>query len=92
MEASALSNSAGSALIFLIVPGSVLMAWGWRPIRPYMAVADLQEGQLARLGAPSAWSMMPSERGTPPLIVHNTPVPAQVMHSSTRRRLTPESL
>ena len=32
---------------------------------------------------------MPSERGTPPAMVHSTPVPAQVMHSSTLRRLTP---
>src|SRR3954452_21028854 len=30
---------------------------------------------------------MPSECGTPPAIVQNTPVPAQVMHSSTLRRL-----
>src|SRR6266498_4229696 len=35
--------------------------------------------------------MMPSERGTPPEIVHNTPVPAQVMHSNTLRRFTPRS-
>src|SRR5207302_5460304 len=33
----------------------------------------------------------PIERGTPPEIVQSTPVPAQVMHSSTRRRLTPSS-
>ena len=30
---------------------------------------------------------MPSERGTPPVMVQSTPVPAQVMHSSTLRRL-----
>src|SRR5580693_7983268 len=35
--------------------------------------------------------MMPSEWGTPPETVHNTPVPIQVMHSSTLRRLTPSS-
>src|SRR5262249_27378427 len=35
--------------------------------------------------------MMPTERGTPPAMVHSTPVPAHVMHSSTRRRLTPRS-
>jgi hypothetical protein len=33
--------------------------------------------------------MIPSESGTPPEIVHSTPVPAQVMHSNTFRRLTP---
>jgi hypothetical protein len=41
--------------------------------------------------AASDWSMMPSERGTP-LIVHNTPISAQVMRSSTLRRLTPRIL
>src|SRR5581483_7667703 len=35
--------------------------------------------------------MMPSECGTPPDTVHKTPVPTQVMHSSTLRRLTPSS-
>src|SRR5262249_51884098 len=39
--------------------------------------------------AASAPSMIPSESGTPPEIVHSTPVPAQVMHSNTFRRLTP---
>src|SRR5215471_5941681 len=38
--------------------------------------------------AASAPSMIPSESGTPPEIVHSTPVPAQVMHSNTFRRLT----
>src|SRR5262249_30301773 len=38
--------------------------------------------------AASAPSMIPRESGTPPEIVHNTPVPAQVMHSNTFRRLT----
>src|SRR5580704_2698098 len=32
--------------------------------------------------------MMPSERGTPLETVHSTPVPTQVIHSSTLRRLT----
>ena len=36
--------------------------------------------------------MMPIELGTPPAIVHRTPVPAQVMHSRILRRLTPRSL
>src|SRR6476646_5670789 len=34
---------------------------------------------------------MPSDRGTPPVTVHSTPAPAQVMHSSTLRRLKPFS-
>ncbi|MGY3151807.1 hypothetical protein ACVW0V_000947 [Bradyrhizobium elkanii] len=41
--------------------------------------------------AAAAEPTMPSECGTPPVTVHSTPVPAQVMHSSTLRRLTPFS-
>src|SRR5262249_13318143 len=45
--------------------------------------------EVSLLGwAASAPSIIPSESGTPPEIVHNTPVPAQVMHSNTFRRLT----
>ena len=40
----------------------------------------LRDGTLAAM----------KQAGTPPEIVQSTPVPAQVMHSSTRRRLTPE--
>src|ERR1700751_1074969 len=32
---------------------------------------------------------MPTERGTPPMTVHKTPVPAHVMHSKILRRLGP---
>src|SRR6185312_10506146 len=35
--------------------------------------------------------MMPSDAGTPPVIVQSTPVPAHVMHSRTLRRLMPSS-
>ncbi len=62
-----------------------------RLVEADMAVADLQEGQAGRLGA-CAEPTSPSERGTPPEMVQSTPVPAQVMHSSTRRRLTPRAL
>src|SRR5262249_9597364 len=41
------------------------------------------------VSAACASPMMPSECGTPPEIVHRTPVPHHVMHSSTLRRLTP---
>src|SRR5262245_25036804 len=39
----------------------------------------------------TASSMIPRDVGTPPAMVHNTPVPAQVMHSRTLRRLGPSS-
>src|SRR5262249_61336877 len=77
----------GSALTFLIASSSVPSALGlaglskptWlslicRKVRPFVSAA-------------CASPIMPSECGTPPEIVHRTPVPHQVMHSSTLRRL-----
>ena len=61
-----------------------------RLVEADMAVADLQEGEALALPA-AASPMIPSEWGTPPATVHSTPVPTQVMHSSTLRRLTPSS-
>ncbi len=37
-------------------------------------------------------STRPSERGTPPATVQSRPVPAQVMHSRTLRRVVPSPL
>ena len=81
---------AGIALILSMASSSVPSALGlaglskptwlsliWRKVMPGAARAACAE------------SMMPSERGTPPVMVQSTPVPAQVMHSSTLRRLTP---
>ena len=59
-----------------------------RLVEADMAVADLQEGEAGGLGRQRGFDQ-PSERGTPPEMVQSTPVPAQVMHSSTLRRLTP---
>lgn len=83
----------GIALILLTASSSVPSALGlaglskptwlsliWRKVMPGVAAV-----------AAFAESMMPSERGTPPVMVQSTPVPAHVMHSSTLRRLTPSS-
>jgi hypothetical protein len=46
--------------------------------------------KLSPAGSSAAASpTSPIERGTPPEMVQSTPVPAQVMHSRTLRRLTP---
>ena len=55
-----------------------------------MAVADLQEGEPADSAAKASPSR-PKDFGTPPDSVHNTPVPAQIIHSSAPLRLTPAS-
>ena len=52
-----------------------------RNVRPLASAAMASEALAS--------STRPSECGTPPLMVHSTPVPAQVMHSSTLRRLGP---
>ncbi|MGY4594060.1 hypothetical protein ACVWXL_001806 [Bradyrhizobium sp. GM22.5] len=83
----------GIALILLTASSSVPSALGlaglskptwlsliWRKVIPGAAAV-----------AACAESMMPSERGTPPVMVQSTPVPAQVMHSNTLRRLKPSS-
>src|SRR6266550_1967126 len=80
---------AGSALILPIASPSVPIALGlagaWKPI--WLSLICRKVSLLG--SAASAPSMIPSERGTPPEIVHSTPVPAQVMHSSAFRRLRP---
>jgi hypothetical protein len=58
-----------------------------RQMKADMAVADLHKSQLAfgRLGR-SGVADQPSVRGTPPLMLQTTPVPAQAMHFNRPRR------
>src|SRR5664279_2836600 len=79
----------GIALILLIASSSVPIAFGLaglsKPTWLSLICRKLSPGASAAVAA----STSPSERGTPPEMVQSTPVPAQVMHSNTRRRLTP---
>src|SRR6266702_1399193 len=80
---------AGSDLILPMASWSVPIALGLAGLSNPTWLSLICR-KVSLLGsAASACSMMPSERGTPPEIVHNTPVPAQVMHSNTLRRFTP---
>src|SRR5258707_1036911 len=82
---------ADSALILPIASPSVPIALGLAGLSKPTWLSLICR-KVSLLGsAASAPSMIPSERGTPPEIVHSTPVPAQVMHSSTFRRLRPPS-
>src|SRR6266568_627862 len=82
---------AGSDLILPMASCSVPIALGLAGLSKPTWLSLICR-KVSLLGsAASAWSMMPSERGTPPDIVHSTPVPAQVMHSNTLRRFTPRS-
>ena len=80
---------AGSALILLIASSSVPSALGLAGLsKPtWLSLICRKVSALAACGMASP--TRPSERGTPPVTVHRTPVPAQVMHSSTLRRLKP---
>jgi len=82
----------GIALILLMASSSVPSAFGLaglsKPTWLSLIYRKLMPAGSAALAALAA-STSPSDRGTPPEIVQSTPVPAQVMHSSTLRRLTP---
>src|ERR1700740_142865 len=78
---------AGSALILPIASPSVPIALGLAGLSKPTCLSLICRKVRLLGSAADASSMIPSERGTPPEIVHSTPVPAQVMHSSTFRRL-----
>src|SRR3984885_3408763 len=81
----------GSALTLTMASSSVPSAFGLAGLsKPTWLSLSCRKVRLLDVCA-CASPMMPSECGTPPEIVHSTPVPAQVMHSRTLRRLTPSS-
>src|ERR1700756_3841764 len=82
---------AGNALILLTASSSVPSALGLAGLSKPTWLSLIWRKGMPGACAAIAESTMPSERGTPPVIVQSTPVPAQVMHSSTLRRLTPSS-
>src|SRR6266487_33476 len=80
---------AGSALILAMASWSVPIALGLAGLSKPTWLSLICR-KVSLLGsAARAWSMMPSDRGTPPEIVHSTPVPAHVIHSNTFRRCMP---
>jgi hypothetical protein len=70
------SSSVPSALGFAGLSKPTWLSLIWRKVSPLTACA---------LASPTR----PRECGTPPATDQSTPVPAQVMHSSTLRRLGP---
>ena len=80
---------AGMPLILAIASSRVPIAFGLaglsKPTWLSLICRKVRPAGWAACAAPTS----PSERGTPPEMVQSTPVPAHVMHSSTRRRLTP---
>src|ERR1700760_2523345 len=77
----------GIALILPIASSSVPSAFGLAGLSKPTWLSLICRNFMPPDSAASAEPTSPSERGTPPEIVQSTPVPAQVMHSSTRRRL-----
>src|SRR5262245_33058157 len=79
---------AGSDLTFAMASSSVPITLGLAGLSKPMWLSLICRKVSLPGWAASAPSMIPSESGTPPEIVHSTPVPAQVMHSNTFRQLT----
>src|SRR6516165_6133682 len=76
------------ALILLTASSSVPRAFGLAGLsKPtwLSLICRKVNPALCALASPTR----PSDFGTPPATVHRTPVPAQVMHSRTLRRLRP---
>src|ERR1700730_16169165 len=82
----------GIALILLMASSRVPSALGLAGLAKATWVSLICRNGRPEAPGPCAEPTSPSERGTPPEMVQRTPVPAQVMHSSTRRRLTQEPL
>ena len=78
---------AGIALILLTASSSVPSALGLAGLSKPTWLSLICMKVMPPASAACAEPTSPSERGTPPVMVQSTPVPAQVMHSSTRRRL-----
>ena len=81
----------GMALIRSIASSSVPFALGLAGLSKPIWLSLICRKVRPEASFAIAWSIRPSECGTPPLMVHNTPVPTQVMHSRALRRLTPSS-
>src|SRR5882672_9607409 len=77
----------GIALILLIASSRVPSALGLAGLSNPTWLSLICRKVRPPASCALASSMMPRERGTPPEMVHRTPVPAQVMHSRTLRRL-----
>src|SRR6516225_2518845 len=79
----------GIALILSIASVSVARGSGfggrWKPI--WLSLICTKVSSPCGASAAAAPPIRPSVRGTPPLSVHTTPVPAQVMHFNKPRRL-----
>src|SRR5229473_56478 len=80
---------AGSDLTFAMASSSVPITLGLAGLSKPIWLSLIWRKVSLPGSAASAPSMIPSDRGTPPATVHSIPVPAQVMHSNTFRRLTP---
>src|SRR5580693_969699 len=81
----------GSALTLPMASSSVPSALGLAGLSKPMWLSLICRNVRPLASCARASPMMPSACGTPPAMVHSTPVPTQVMHSRTLRRLTPSS-
>src|SRR5882672_5403333 len=81
----------GNAPILAMASSSVAIGLGFAGALKPMWLSEICRN-VKPVAACAFASEIPSsddDRGTPPAIVHNTPVPAQIMHSNAPRRLMP---
>src|SRR4030088_2791994 len=83
---------AGIALILLMASSSVPSALGLAGLSKPTWLSLICRKVMPLAACALASPTRPSDCGTPPATVQSTPVPAQVMHSSTLRRLRPSPL
>src|SRR3981081_1892626 len=83
---------AGKALTLLMASSSVPSALGLAGLSKPTWLSLICRKVSAPAPCALASPTRPSVAGTPPPPVQRTPVPAQVMHSSTLRRLRPSAL
>jgi len=81
----------GRALIFAIASPSVAAGFGFAACLNPRCVSLIctKVSSPFVVSAADALPINPTLRGTPPLIAHTTPVPAQAMHFNRPRRFTP---
>src|SRR3974390_3406129 len=85
------AGRAGSSFTCAIAPSSVPLAFGLGGLSKPMWLSLICRKVKPFTSCAMASSISPTAAGTPPETVQSTPVPAQVIHSSTLRRLGPSS-
>jgi hypothetical protein len=85
------AGRSGSVSIFIMASSSMAIGSGFAaPLKPmWLSEICRNVKPLAACALASDAPRSDDDRGTPPTIVHSTPVPAQIKHSNVLRRFIP---